>query len=75
MLNIISILLGLVALLFGILGVIPFLGALVSWVVVLPIAVVGVVIGAISSHKAGRNLNLIVLALVVLRLFLGGGFI
>lgn len=70
MLNIVSILVGLVALLFAIPGLIPLLG----WVnyAAIPIAVIGAAIGVLSSHNTGRNLNLIVLVVAFVRLWLGG---
>ena len=49
----------------------PFLGW-ANWVI-LPIAIVGLVIGALSSKTSGRNLNLVVIGIGVLRLMLGGG--
>ena len=71
MFNIISILIGLFALLCAIPAFIPFLGAL-NWVII-PIAVVGLVIGMLSSRNGGRNLNLVVIVVGVIRLMLGGG--
>ena len=73
MLNLVSILIGLVALLLAIPSAIPFLGW-GNWIV-LPIAVVGIGIGALSRSNAGRNFCLIVFALAVVRLMLGGGII
>lgn len=73
MLNIVSILIGLVALLFAIPGLIPLFGW-INWMVI-PIALLGAGIGALSSHNAGRNLNILVLIVGAARLFLGGGFI
>ena len=73
MFNIVSILIGLFALLFAVPGVIPLLGWL-NWVAI-PIALVGTLIGVISSRTGGRNLNLIVLLIAVVRLSLGGGFL
>ncbi|MEM8827084.1 MAG: hypothetical protein AAF205_04905 [Pseudomonadota bacterium] len=73
MLNLISILLGLAALTVAILGLIPFIG-IVNWLA-LPIAAVGGALGALSSGTAGRNLNIFVLILAVLRLWLGGGIL
>ena len=73
MLNILSIFTGLVALLLAIPSTIPFLGW-GNWFV-LPIAVVGAGIGAMSRSNAGRNFCLLVFALAVLRLMLGGGII
>jgi hypothetical protein len=71
MLNAISILIGFVALLLAIPSTIPLLGW-GNWFV-LPIAVVGAGIGALSRHNGGRNFCLIVFAIAVVRLMLGGG--
>jgi hypothetical protein len=73
MLNIVSILIGLLALVLGIVPFLPFL-AWGYWFV-LPIAVVGAAIGALSSRNGGRNLNLILILIFGLRLMLGGGII
>ncbi len=73
MLNILSILIGLVALIFVIPGIIPILGAL-NWIA-LPIGVIGAGIGVLSSKNAGRNFNLFILIVAVIRLFLGGGLL
>ncbi|WP_095012960.1 hypothetical protein [Tsuneonella mangrovi] len=71
MLNLISILIGLVALILAIPSTIPLLGW-GNWLV-LPIAVLGAGIGALSSSDKGRNFCLVVLAIAVVRLSLGGG--
>ena len=71
MLNILSILTGLVSLIFVIPGVFPLLGW-ANWLA-LPIAVVGLIIGVLSSKTTGRNLNLVILIVAVVRLSLGGG--
>jgi hypothetical protein len=73
MLNLISILIGVVALLLAIPSTIPLLGW-GNWFV-LPIAVVGAGIGMLSRSKSGRNFCLIVFAIAVVRLMLGGGII
>ncbi|PCG14851.1 MULTISPECIES: hypothetical protein [Sphingomonas] len=73
MLNLLSILIGLVALVLGIVPFLPFL-AWGYWFVI-PIAVVGAAIGALSSRNGGRNLNLILIVIFGLRLMLGGGII
>lgn len=73
MLNLISIAIGLVALLLGIVPFLPFL-AWGYWFVI-PIAVVGAAIGALSSSNGGRNLNLVLILIFGLRLMLGGGLI
>ena len=73
MLNLLSILIGLVALVLAIPSTIPFLGW-GNWFV-LPIAVVGIGVGALSRSNAGRNFCLIVFAIAVVRLMIGGGII
>ena len=73
MLNIVSILIGLVALLFAVPGIIPLLGIL-NWIA-LPVGVVGAAIGMLSSKNAGRNFNLFILVVAVLRLMVGGGIL
>jgi hypothetical protein len=73
MLNLLSIAVGLVALLLAIPSTIPLLGW-GNWFV-LPIALAGAGIGALSRSNAGRNFCLIVFALAVVRLMLGGGII
>jgi len=73
MLNLISILIGLVALLLTLVAFIPFLGWAL-WAIV-PVAIVGLAFGVVSRGTAGRNLNLVVILIGVLRLILGGGII
>jgi hypothetical protein len=71
--NIISILIGLFALLLLIPAFIPLLGW-ANWIVI-PIAVIGLAIGAMSDQTSGRNLNIVVILVGVGRLMLGGGII
>ena len=71
MLNIISLLIGLVALVLVAIAILPII-AIANWIIV-PIAVVGAGIGQLSSNKAGRNLNLFVVVVGVIRLVIGGG--
>ena len=71
MLNVLSILFGIVALLLAIPSTIPLLGW-GNWFV-LPIAVVGIGLGALSRSNGGRNFCLIVFAIAGVRLMLGGG--
>lgn len=71
MLNVLSILLGLLALLLAIPSALPLLGW-GNWMV-LPIAILGAGLGALSSKNGGRNFCLIVLLIAVVRLSLGGG--
>ena len=71
MLNIVSLLIGAVALLFAIPGFLPLLGWM-NWFII-PIALVGLGFGLVSRKTSGRNFNLVVLAVCVVRLMLGGG--
>ena len=71
MLNIVSIIIGVVALLFAIPAFLPIL-ALASYLII-PLAIIGAIVGAASSSNAGRNLNLFVIVVGVLRLMLTGG--
>ncbi|MFW2351193.1 hypothetical protein [Qipengyuania sp.] len=71
MLNIVSILIGLVCLILAIPLQLPILG-LGLWLV-LPVAVVGAVVGGLSSKNAGRNLNLLVIVIIAIRLSITGG--
>ena len=73
MLNILSILTGLLSLLIVIPSQIPLLGW-GNWFA-LPVVVVGIVLGALSRSNAGRNFCLVVFAIAVVRLMLGGGVI
>jgi len=71
MLNILSIIIGLGALLLLVPAFLPFLGW-ANWIII-PVAVVGLALGAMSSSNAGRNLNIVVIVIGALRLTLGGG--
>lgn len=71
MLNLVSILIGLVTLAFGIVAFMPVLGWM-NWLVI-PIGIVGAAVGALSSKNSGRNLNIVLIIIFTLRLMLGGG--
>jgi len=73
MLNLVSLLIGAVALLCALVAFIPLLGWL-NWLII-PFAVLGLALGVISKSTSGRNLNLVVIAVGVLRLMMGGGII
>ena len=73
MLNIVSILIGLLSLVIVIPSQIPVLGW-GNWFA-LPLIAVGIVVGQLSSKNTGRNLNLVILAIAVVRLMLGGGIL
>ena len=71
MLNLVSLIIGVVALLCAAVAFLPLLGW-ANWLII-PLAVIGAGIGAMSNGTAGRNLNLFVLIVGVFRLMLGGG--
>ena len=73
MLNVISILIGLVALLFAIPAFLPILA--LAYYLIIPLAIIGAVVGMMSSSNTGRNLNLFVILIGVVRLSIGGGII
>ncbi|MEI6418433.1 MAG: hypothetical protein WCO82_05140 [Sphingomonadales bacterium] len=71
MFNILSLLIGLFALFLSLFAFLPFLGW-ANWAII-PLAMVGMGLGAISDGNAGRNLNVAVIAIGAFRLFMGGG--
>lgn len=73
MLNLVSLAIGALTLLMALFAFIPLLGW-ANWLII-PMAVVGAGLGAVSSRSAGRNLNLVVILVCVLRLVLGGGIL
>lgn len=73
MLNIASLVIGVIALVLAIPAFIPLLGW-ANWIIV-PIAVVGLALGVMSDRTSGRNLNIVVIVIGVVRLMLGGGII
>ncbi|MCP2015984.1 MAG: hypothetical protein OSA41_14360 [Erythrobacter sp.] len=73
MLNILSILFGIVSLVIVIPATIPMLGW-ANWFA-LPLIVVGILVGQMSSSNGGRNFCIVVLLIAAIRLSLGGGFI
>jgi hypothetical protein len=73
MFNLVSLIIGFVALLLAVIAFIPFLGW-ANWFII-PLAIVGAVIGMISRGSAGRNLNLFVILIGVVRLILGHGIL
>lgn len=72
MFNILSILVGIVALILGIVAFFPLLGW--AYWAIIPLALIGVALGLFSSKKSGRNLNLFVVVIGIVRLAMGGGF-
>ncbi len=70
-LNLVSITIGVVALVFVSIAFLPLLGW-ANWLVI-PLAIIGAAIGSMARGTAGRNLNILVIAVGVIRLMLGGG--
>jgi hypothetical protein len=73
MFNLVSLINGVVALILAIIAFFPLLGW-ANWLIV-PLAIVGAVVGMISRSTAGRNLNIFVIIIGVVRLMLGGGLL
>ena len=73
MLNFVSLIIGIIALVCAAVAFIPLLGWL-NWLII-PLAVIGAGVGQISSARSGRNLNLFVIIVGVVRLMLGGGIL
>jgi hypothetical protein len=71
MLNLISIGVGGVALILALVAFFPLLGW-ANWFIV-PLAMIGLALGVLSRSTTGRNLNIVVIAICVIRLMLGGG--
>lgn len=73
MFNLASLIISFVALICALVAFLPLLGWL-NWLII-PLAVVGAAVGVISRGTAGRNLNLLVIVIGVVRLILGGGIL
>jgi len=73
MFNIASLIIGFVALVCAIIAFIPLLGW-ANWLII-PLAIVGAGVGMVSRSSSGRNLNLFVIVIGVVRLMLGGGIL
>jgi hypothetical protein len=73
MLNLASLVIGIVALVFAVVAFLPLLGW-ANWLII-PLALIGATVGMASSSNSGRNLNLFVVVAGVLRLMLGGGIL
>jgi hypothetical protein len=73
MFNLASLIIGIVALILAIVAFIPLLGW-ANWFII-PLAIIGAVVGMISRSTGGRNLNLFVIVIGIVRLMLGGGIL
>ena len=73
MFNVVSLIIGIVALLCAVVAFLPLLGWM-NWLII-PLALIGAGVGVVSKSTAGRNLNLFVIIVGVIRLVLGGGIL
>ena len=73
MFNLASLIIGFVALIFAIVAFLPLLGW-ANWLII-PLAIIGAGLGMLSRGTGGRNLNLLVIVIGVVRLMLGGGLL
>ena len=73
MFNLISLLIGVIALALSFIGLVPLLGW-TNWLI-LPFAGIGALFGLISSRTSGMYFCIIVMCISALRLSLGGGII
>ena len=71
MFNLVSLIIGFVALVCAVIAFLPLLGW-ANWLII-PLAIIGAAVGMISRGSAGRNLNLLVIVIGVVRLMMGGG--
>jgi len=71
MFNLVSLIIGAVALVFALIAFIPLLGW-ANWLII-PLAIIGAGVGVLSRGTAGRNLNLLVIVIGIIRLMIGGG--
>jgi hypothetical protein len=73
MFNIASLIIGFVALILAIVAFLPLLGW-ANWLII-PLAIIGAGVGLLSRGTAGRNLNLLVIVVGIVRLMIGGGIL
>lgn len=71
--NLVSIILGLISFVMAIVGCIPFLGWF-NWITLF-IAGLGIILGSFSKNKVGRNICIVVFIIALFRLHMGGGII
>ena len=73
MFNLVSLIIGAVSLMLAMIAFLPLLGWL-NWFII-PLAIIGAGVGVVGSGTSGRNLNLFVIVVGVIRLMLGGGIL
>lgn len=71
MLNILSLVVGAISLFLALFAFLPLLGW-ANWFII-PLAIIGLALGALSDRTSGRNLNVVVILVGIVRLSLGGG--
>ncbi|MEP2736880.1 MAG: hypothetical protein ABJP34_11350 [Erythrobacter sp.] len=71
--NLLAYIIGIISLIIVIPATIPLLGW-ANWIA-LPLIVIGVVLGQLSSNNGGRNFCLVIGLIAVVRLSLGGGIL
>jgi hypothetical protein len=71
MFNLVSLVIGFVALICAGIAFLPLLGW-ANWLII-PLAILGAAVGMVSRGTAGRNLNLFVILVGIIRLMIGGG--
>ncbi len=71
--NTASLIIGIVALGLALIAFIPFLGW-ANWFII-PVAIIGLALGLSSGQTSGRNLNALVIAVGLFRLWIGWGII
>ena len=71
--NIISSLLGVVAIIIVLVGLVPGIG-FINWIG-LGIGIIGAVLGMFANKTSGRNINLLAIVIAIFRLLIGGGII
>jgi len=72
-LNLISLFIGGIALILAAIAFFPLVGW-ANWFII-PLAIIGAGLGAVSSSNSGRNLNLFVILVGIVRLSIGGGIL
>jgi hypothetical protein len=73
MLNIVSLIIGAVAFVIAVFALIPFVGW-ANWFVI-PLAGFGLLLGLLARGREGQILNLVVMAIALVRLSVGGGIV
>ncbi len=73
MVNLFAYIIGIISLIIVIPATIPFLGW-ANWIA-MPLIVIGIVLGQLSSSNGGRNFCLVIGLIAVVRLSLGGGLL